>query len=191
MPSNPWVEHVKKFARDHGVAYGCAIADPRCKNSYKKSKPKAGDIVVFRKKISRQRIESRQMGMEDINRAGEPYQKPYEPKPIVARHRSVPKPSILTFKEDTHFSRKPIDYAPVVARPRSVPKPSILNLNDAHPFQLNQIQLLKNLTSPLDYTSIVAQPRSVTKPSILTFNEDVPYHKKISNKPLVDWFKNR
>jgi len=189
MPSNPWVEHVKKFARDHGVAYGCAIADPRCKNSYNKSKPKSGDIVVFRKKKSCR--ECRQMGNEDINRAGEPYQKPYEQKSIVARHRSVPKPSILTFKDDIPFSRKPIDYAPVVARPHSVSKPAILTLNDAHPFQLNQVQLLKDLTSPVNYNSIVARPRSVPKPSILTFDHDVPYGKKINIQPLVDWFKTR
>ena len=40
MSSNPWIQHVKKFASDNKIAYGCAISDPECKKSYhKKSSP--------------------------------------------------------------------------------------------------------------------------------------------------------
>ena len=35
MP-NAWIQHVKKFARENNMAYGCAVSDPRCKASYKK-----------------------------------------------------------------------------------------------------------------------------------------------------------
>ena len=33
---NKWILHVKKFASDNNVSYGCAISDPRCKSSYVK-----------------------------------------------------------------------------------------------------------------------------------------------------------
>ena len=35
MPNN-WTNHVKQFARENNLTYGCAISDPRCKSSYKK-----------------------------------------------------------------------------------------------------------------------------------------------------------
>lgn len=60
MSSNPWVQHVKQFSQTHGIAYGCAISDPRCKNSYTKSK--------FPKKDSgTERDETTKMSMEDVN----------------------------------------------------------------------------------------------------------------------------
>jgi hypothetical protein len=34
--ANKWILHVKKFASDNNVSYGCAISDPRCKSSYVK-----------------------------------------------------------------------------------------------------------------------------------------------------------
>ena len=37
MP-NAWVEHVKSFAAQNNVAYGCAISIPACRESYYKSK---------------------------------------------------------------------------------------------------------------------------------------------------------
>jgi hypothetical protein len=40
MP-NAWVTHVKKFAADNKLSYGCALSMPECKSSYKKEpKPK-------------------------------------------------------------------------------------------------------------------------------------------------------
>ena len=37
--SNAWVEHLKKYAKDNNVSYGCALSMPDCKNScYKKTK---------------------------------------------------------------------------------------------------------------------------------------------------------
>jgi hypothetical protein len=35
MPS-AWIEHVKKFAKDHNMKYGEALKDAKCKSSYKK-----------------------------------------------------------------------------------------------------------------------------------------------------------
>ena len=32
--SNKWIEHVKKFAKDNGVSYGCAMSNPRLKDGY-------------------------------------------------------------------------------------------------------------------------------------------------------------
>jgi len=33
MP-NKWVEHVRSYAKKHGLSYGCAVSDPNCKKSY-------------------------------------------------------------------------------------------------------------------------------------------------------------
>lgn len=34
---NPWIEHVRAFARKHhGGNYAAALSDPKCKASYKK-----------------------------------------------------------------------------------------------------------------------------------------------------------
>ncbi len=40
--TNPWVEHIKKYAKDHNISYGCALSTPECKNTYRRpsSKPK-------------------------------------------------------------------------------------------------------------------------------------------------------
>ena len=40
--TNPWVEHIKKYAKDNNLSYGCALSTPECKNTYRKpsSKPK-------------------------------------------------------------------------------------------------------------------------------------------------------
>ena len=62
MSSNPWIIHVKKYASDNKIAYGCAISDAECKKSYhnkaspapapvpakaKKSKPKKSDVCAI------------------------------------------------------------------------------------------------------------------------------------------------
>jgi hypothetical protein len=39
MP-NAWVTHVKKFAADNKLSYGCALSMPECKSSYKKEPTK-------------------------------------------------------------------------------------------------------------------------------------------------------
>jgi tRNA G10 N-methylase Trm11 len=36
---NAWVEHIKKYAKENNLSYGCALSMPDCKNScYKKTK---------------------------------------------------------------------------------------------------------------------------------------------------------
>ena len=34
--TNPWVQHVKQFAKENKKAYGCSISDPACTASYTK-----------------------------------------------------------------------------------------------------------------------------------------------------------
>ena len=34
--SNSWIEHVKKFAKDNNLSYGCALTDAKCKSAYNK-----------------------------------------------------------------------------------------------------------------------------------------------------------
>jgi len=31
---NAWIMHVKQFARENGLSYGCAISTPECRQSY-------------------------------------------------------------------------------------------------------------------------------------------------------------
>lgn len=35
MP-NPWIEHIKKFAKANNTTFGCALSNPKCKETYKK-----------------------------------------------------------------------------------------------------------------------------------------------------------
>jgi hypothetical protein len=39
---NRWVQHVKQFARDNNMAYGCALADPKCSQTYRSDRARAG-----------------------------------------------------------------------------------------------------------------------------------------------------
>ena len=36
--SNKWIDHIKSFAKQHGLSYGCALSDPNCSKSYKEGK---------------------------------------------------------------------------------------------------------------------------------------------------------
>jgi hypothetical protein len=75
MSSNPWIQHVKKFASDNKIAYGCAISDPECKKSYhnksspaptpakaKKPKPKKSDVCAIPEEKDLQVIKKELLG---------------------------------------------------------------------------------------------------------------------------------
>jgi hypothetical protein len=32
--SNKWIEHIKKWAKDNGMSYSCALSNPKCKDDY-------------------------------------------------------------------------------------------------------------------------------------------------------------
>lgn len=34
--ANAWINHVRMFAKKHGMSYRDALRDPKCKSSYKK-----------------------------------------------------------------------------------------------------------------------------------------------------------
>ena len=38
MSSNPWIQHVRAFAKERGLSYMCAATDPNCSKSYKEGK---------------------------------------------------------------------------------------------------------------------------------------------------------
>jgi colicin import membrane protein len=59
--ANPWVEHVKKKAKELNTTYGCAITMKEVKDSYK-PKPKPKKAVKPRRKTEQKRME-----LEDIN----------------------------------------------------------------------------------------------------------------------------
>lgn len=56
---NRWVEHVRKFASDNNLSYGCALSKPECKDSYR------AKYGVSKKLTKKQNIEK--MGAEDVN----------------------------------------------------------------------------------------------------------------------------
>jgi hypothetical protein len=58
--ANAWVEHIRKFARENGKTYGCALSDPACKASYKSNKKPT------------QKSERASMGANDVNQAKKP-----------------------------------------------------------------------------------------------------------------------
>ena len=37
MSSNPWIDHVRAFAKQHNLSYMCAATDPNCSKSYKEN----------------------------------------------------------------------------------------------------------------------------------------------------------
>ena len=63
-----WTDFVKAFAKRHNLSYGCSLSDKRCSEEYKQYK--------IPKLTAKEKRESRQMGMEDINRAGHPFRNP-------------------------------------------------------------------------------------------------------------------
>ena len=34
--ANSWIEHIRKYAKDNNLSYGCALSSPDCKNTYNK-----------------------------------------------------------------------------------------------------------------------------------------------------------
>ena len=40
MPSK-WIDHIKSYAKQHGLSYACALTDPNCSKSYKGGKTPA------------------------------------------------------------------------------------------------------------------------------------------------------
>ena len=38
MSKSPWINHIKNYAAQHGLSYACALSNPDCSASYKKSK---------------------------------------------------------------------------------------------------------------------------------------------------------
>jgi len=37
--ANKWIEHVKSYAKTHGISYACAVSNPKCKSSYTAAQP--------------------------------------------------------------------------------------------------------------------------------------------------------
>ena len=38
MSNNPWIQHVREYAKQHGLSYMCAATDPNCSKAYKEGK---------------------------------------------------------------------------------------------------------------------------------------------------------
>ena len=83
MP-NAWTNHVKNFARENNLTYGCAISEPRCKASYKKPV-----------KQKTQKAEREDKGSNDVNvpRSPPPEIKTFRKKRPVSAPTPSPEPA--------------------------------------------------------------------------------------------------
>ncbi len=59
MSKNKWIEHIRQFAKDTGSTYGCALSNPKCKETYKKeyTEPLTPVTPIKTKKLSRCELE--------------------------------------------------------------------------------------------------------------------------------------
>ena len=84
--TNSWIEHIRKYAKDNNLSYGCALSSPDCKNTYNKtsstskSKKKAdckSDCTTCKTcKINKERLPSEASASEPHKM----YDKPIGPK---------------------------------------------------------------------------------------------------------------
>ena len=110
MP-NAWINHVKQFARENNLTYGCAISDQRCKSSYKKPV-----------KQKTQKAEREDMGSNDVNvpRPSAPETKTFRKK----RPAPAPAPAPAPEPETKTFRKK---------RPASAPEPETKTFRKKRP----------------------------------------------------------
>ena len=85
MP-NKWIEHVKKFAKENGLSYGCAMSKPNLKDDYKpsvkmtskeKKQKKVDDmnktiVSSLLKRIKNMTSEDRPLALMKYNAASQP-----------------------------------------------------------------------------------------------------------------------
>jgi hypothetical protein len=98
MP-NQWVDHVKKFAADNNLSYGCALSKPECKETYR------AKYGVSKKLSKKQNIEK--MGAEDFDAPNMKLvikeKKKRRPKELVIEEE--PEETIIPVKPKIKFNR--------------------------------------------------------------------------------------
>jgi len=55
--SNPWIEHVKKYASQHNLSYACALSTPECKESYQRPENYQPQLARIGKLIQKRKFE--------------------------------------------------------------------------------------------------------------------------------------
>lgn len=99
--ANKWVQHIKQWAAEHNTSYGCALTDPKCRESYvpmeKKTKTKSKPVMTEAKRkfktAMKKNIEIPQMG--EIPTVAE-LKKKYTPKNKKVPEKEKPtSPNIL------------------------------------------------------------------------------------------------
>jgi hypothetical protein len=53
---NRWIEFCKEYSKTHGISYGCAVFDPRCKAEYLKEHPKIPKISKAQNRVNKIKI---------------------------------------------------------------------------------------------------------------------------------------
>ena len=53
MPSNPWIEHVRKYARDNGISYSCAVTEAKASYNKAPAKPRAAKAPAAEKPMTK------------------------------------------------------------------------------------------------------------------------------------------
>jgi hypothetical protein len=112
-----WIQHIRRYANDRGITYGCALSDPNCSITYQAKKLtdiRRKDLMELGRKVIKSRIdkntyvkqlkETTGMMKEDVNVAK-------KPKIVITGEKKTikrPKKKILIIEEDE-----------VVVRPRA------------------------------------------------------------------------
>ena len=131
MP-NKWVEHVKKFARDNNMSYGCALTDPDIRRGYEKA-----PIKKTKAKLQDEEREKRQ---------------DEEEARVNARNREEEKKSVanepITHKESKKmlkklFEGKDLSSLAKVLKPQSKEEKLIGQLHDEY-LRLNKVPKYTN-----------------------------------------------
>ena len=63
--ANPWIDHIKAYAKKNNITYGCALSLPDCKNTYKKKSEKKADKKKDKKKADKE--VDKEVDKEDVD----------------------------------------------------------------------------------------------------------------------------
>jgi hypothetical protein len=132
MPS-PWIEHIRKFAAENNLSYGCAMTTPECRATYtpvkKAKKPKKPTKKELKKQsLEKQSLADRVQNALERERLQESVPA-VNPKNISMRGIEIKKPYVAPVKAAAKPKKKPLiieeDDEPAAAKPvKAAKKPA-------------------------------------------------------------------
>ena len=63
-----WINHVKKYAVDHGITYGKALSNPKCKKDYRIKNKKGGEQEQEQEQLqhNQEQLQNNQEQLEEM-----------------------------------------------------------------------------------------------------------------------------